>query len=118
MPLQTIAITCCPGANEKRLPGYSARLGIADSSAGFVAQLREWLSDAARQLDERFPEKSDHVTVNKAGEFVVRRTTATVIPESAVALQKAIVKRMPCAICWTYSPISSTGHISHDTLVR
>jgi hypothetical protein len=80
---------------EKRLPGYSERLGIADSSAGFVTQLREWLSDAARQLDERFPEKSDHVTVNKAGEFVVRRTTATVIPESAVALQKAIVKRMP-----------------------
>ncbi|MEQ0777845.1 Tn3 family transposase [Paraburkholderia tropica] len=80
---------------EKRLPAYSERLGVADSSTGFVDQLREWLSDAARQLDDRFPEKSEHVTINKAGEFVVRRTTATVIPESAVALQKAIVKRMP-----------------------
>ncbi|RZF26112.1 Tn3 family transposase [Paraburkholderia sp. UYCP14C] len=80
---------------EKRLPAYCEKLGMPDSGAGFVTRLREWLSDVARRLDERFPEKSEHVTINKAGEFVVRRTTATIVPESAVALQKAMVKRMP-----------------------
>ncbi|MEX3640546.1 hypothetical protein AB3X90_40915, partial [Paraburkholderia sp. BR14427] len=42
-------------------------------------RVREWLADAARQLDERFPEKAEHVTINKTGEFVVRRTTATIV---------------------------------------
>ncbi|AJZ56150.1 tn3 transposase DDE domain protein [Paraburkholderia fungorum] len=80
---------------EKRLPIYCEKFGMPDSGAGFVAHLRKWLSDAARQLDERFPEKSEHVIINKAGEVVVRRTVATIIPESAVALHKAMVKRMP-----------------------
>jgi hypothetical protein len=80
---------------EKRLPVYCEKFGMPDSGAGFVAHLRKWLSDAARQLDERFPEKSEHVIINKAGEVVVRRTVATIIPESAVALHKAMVKRMP-----------------------
>jgi TnpA family transposase len=80
---------------EKRLPGYCEKLGMQDSGSGFVAQLRQWLSDAVRQLDEGFPGKSDHVVINKAGEVVVRRTVATIVPDSAVALQKAMIKRMP-----------------------
>ncbi len=80
---------------EQRLPSYCEKFAIPDSGAGFVAQLRQRLTDTARQLDERFPEKSEHVIINKAGELVVRRTAATVVPESAVALQKALMKRMP-----------------------
>ncbi len=75
--------------------GYCEKFGLPDSAAAFVAHLRERLADTARQLDERFPEKSDHVIINKAGELIVRRTAATVIPESAVALHRARLKRMP-----------------------
>lgn len=80
---------------EQRLPSYCEKFSMPDSGAGFVAQLRQWLTDTARQLDERFPEKSEHVIINRAGELVVRRTAATAVPESAVALQKALMKRMP-----------------------
>ncbi|MGE8453688.1 MAG: Tn3 family transposase, partial [Pseudomonadales bacterium] len=80
---------------EQRLPSYCEKFGMPDSGTGFVAQLRERLADTARQLDERFPEKSEHVIINKAGELIVRRTAATVVPESAVALHRALMKRMP-----------------------
>ncbi|MDB0543289.1 Tn3 family transposase [Ralstonia solanacearum] len=80
---------------ERRLPSYCEKFSMPDSGAGFVAHLRRRLADAAQQLDDRFPEKAEHVIINKTGELIVRRTAATVIPESALVLHRALMKRMP-----------------------
>ncbi|MGF6439935.1 hypothetical protein QF001_000689 [Paraburkholderia youngii] len=49
---------------EQQLPDYCAKVGLPETGSEFVAQLRQWLTDAARKLDDEYPRKREHVTGN------------------------------------------------------
>ncbi|QRQ85920.1 Tn3 family transposase [Cupriavidus oxalaticus] len=80
---------------ERRLPEYCAKLDMPANAQDFVSHLRQWLTDTARTLDASFPDKRQHVTIGQDGEPVLKRTIAREIPASAIALQQALLRRMP-----------------------
>ena len=80
---------------EAMLPDYCAKIGLPDNAEEFVAGLKAWLTDAGETLDKKFPTCRGDVTINSEGEPVLKRTVAREIPPSAIALQEAIVQRMP-----------------------
>lgn len=80
---------------ERRLPEYCAKLEMPANAQDFVAHLRQWLAATARNLDDSFPGKRQHITIGRNGEPVLRRTVAREIPGSAIALQQALIRRMP-----------------------
>ncbi|MDO3615293.1 DUF4158 domain-containing protein [Ralstonia pseudosolanacearum] len=80
---------------ERRLPEYCAKLDLPANAQDFVAHLKQWLIDTAQTLDKSFPDKRQHVTISADGEPMLKRTTARDIPPSAIALQQALVRRMP-----------------------
>ncbi len=61
----------------------------------FVASLKTQLEETAQQLDDKFPSCRGDVSINEAGEPVLRRVTARDIPPSAISLQTALMQRMP-----------------------
>lgn len=80
---------------EALLPDYCAKIGLPDNAGDFVAGLKTWLTEATETLDKRFPTCRGDVTINADGEPVLKRTVARDIPDSAIALQDAVVQRMP-----------------------
>jgi TnpA family transposase len=80
---------------ERRLPEYCAKLDLPANAQEFVAHLKQWLADAAQTLDKSFPDKRQHVTISADGEPLLKRTAARETPPSAVALQQALIRRMP-----------------------
>ncbi|MBB5405762.1 hypothetical protein HDG41_007858 [Paraburkholderia sp. JPY162] len=85
---------------EQKLPDYCAKVGLPETGSEFVAQLRQWLTDAARKLDDEYPRKREHVTIDQKGEPVLRKTIAREIPASAIALQERINARLPTQVVW------------------
>ncbi|WP_028628399.1 Tn3 family transposase [Metapseudomonas resinovorans] len=78
-----------------RLPAYCEKVGLPSSAKEFVASLKAQLEETAQQLDDKFPSCRGDVSINDAGEPVLRRVMARDIPPSAISLQTAIVQRMP-----------------------
>ncbi|WP_164125743.1 hypothetical protein, partial [Stenotrophomonas maltophilia] len=74
---------------------YCAKLDLPANAQEFVAHLKQWLADAAQTLDKSFPDKRQHVTISADGEPLLKRTAARETPPSAVALQQALIRRMP-----------------------
>ncbi|MFP3647680.1 Tn3 family transposase [Paraburkholderia sp. SIMBA_054] len=95
---------------EQQLPDYCAKVGLPETGSEFVAQLRQWLSDVARKLDDEFPHKREHVTIDQKGEPILRKTTAKEIPASAIALQERINARLP-----TRNVLDILANIEHWT---
>lgn len=79
---------------ERRLPDYCEKVGLPGNAKDFVAHLRQWLTDKAKQLDDDFPAKRDHVTIGADNEPVLRRTVAKDIPPSAIALQQRLNEQL------------------------
>jgi TnpA family transposase len=77
------------------LPAYCAKVGLPDNAEAFVYGLKTWLTEAAEDLDKKFPSCRGDVAINADGEPVLKRTVAKEIPPSAIALQEAITQRMP-----------------------
>lgn len=80
---------------EALLPAYCEKIGFPSNAKDFVASLRDWLAETAKQLDDKFPECRGDVSLNANGEPVLRKVTAREIPQSAVSLQNALIPRMP-----------------------
>ncbi|MDI7065892.1 Tn3 family transposase, partial [Klebsiella pneumoniae] len=80
---------------EQRLAEYCAKVGLPEKRQDLVTQLRQWLSETARQLDDDFPHKREHVTIGQSDEPIVRKTVAREIPASAIALQERLNARLP-----------------------
>lgn len=78
-----------------RLPEYCEKVGLSSTAKEFVASLKEQLESTAQQLDDKFPNCRGDVSINEAGEPVLRRVVARDIPPSAISLQTAITQRMP-----------------------
>jgi len=53
------------------------------------------LTDAARKLDDKYPRKREHVTIDQNGEPILRKTVAREIPASAIVLQERGNARLP-----------------------
>lgn len=79
----------------ERLPAYCEKVGLPSTAKEFLAALKMQLEEAAQQLDDKFPSCRGDVSINEAGEPVLRRVMARDIPPSAISLQTAIVQRMP-----------------------
>jgi TnpA family transposase/phage gp36-like protein len=79
----------------QRLPAYCEKMGLPGTAKEFVASLKTQLEETAQQLDEKFPSCRGDVSINDAGEPVLRRVTARDIPPSAISLQTALMQRMP-----------------------
>lgn len=79
----------------QRLPAYCEKIGLPGTAKEFVASLKTQLEETAQQLDEKFPSCRGDVSINDAGEPVLRRVTAREIPPSAISLQTALMQRMP-----------------------
>lgn len=78
-----------------RLPDYCEKVGLPANAKDFVAVLKSQLEETAQHLDEMFPSCRSDVSINEAGEPVLRRVMARDIPPSAISLQTVIVQRMP-----------------------
>lgn len=79
----------------QRLPAYCEKMGLPGTAKEFVASLKTQLEETAQQLDEKFPSCRGDVSINEAGEPVLRRVAARDIPPSAISLQTALMQRMP-----------------------
>lgn len=95
---------------EQQLPGYCTKLSLPSDASGFVTQLRQWLTDAAKRLDDALPDLADHVMIDAKGEPVLRKPVAKEIPASAIALQERINARLP-----TRNVLDILANIEHWT---
>jgi TnpA family transposase len=95
---------------EQWLPDYCAKVGLPENGRDFVAQLRQWLGETARKLDNDFPHKREHVTIGQGDEPVLRKTVAREIPASAIALQEKLNARLP-----TRNVLDILANIEHWT---
>jgi len=51
---------------------YCQNLGFANTAIGFVEQLKSWLTDTAKCVDEGYPDNRQ-VVINEQGEPVLKR---------------------------------------------
>ncbi|MBN0210522.1 Tn3 family transposase, partial [Pseudomonas aeruginosa] len=79
----------------QRLQAYCEKVGLPTTAKEFVASLKSQLEETAQQLDDKFPSCRGDVSINDAGEPVLRRVMARDIPPSAISLQTALMQRMP-----------------------
>lgn len=68
------------------------------------------MTDAARKLDDEYPRKREHVTIDQKGEPILHKTVAREIPASAIALQERINARLP-----TRNVLDILANIEHWT---
>ena len=73
---------------------FCRQVGLPDTAAGLVKDLRTKLTETAVQVDQKYPENGD-LTISPSGEPVLKKVTAKEIPESAVTLQANITQKMP-----------------------
>lgn len=78
-----------------RLPAYCEKIGIPDTAAGCVAEIKQLLTETAQKVDEAFPTLRGDVSIGADGDPVLRRVVAREIPPSAIALEENISRRMP-----------------------
>jgi TnpA family transposase len=79
---------------EPVVADYCRKLGFKPTAAGFVQQLREWLTQTAETVDRNYPENGQ-VVISENGEPVLKRITRKDLPQSAKVLESAILERMP-----------------------
>jgi TnpA family transposase len=79
---------------KAELKDFCHSVGLPETAAGFVKELKTRLTDTAAEADKKYPENAD-LTISSSGEPVLKRVTAKDIPDSAVTLQAAITQRMP-----------------------
>ncbi len=77
-----------------RLPEYCGNIGIPETAATFVRELRDKLSDAANRVDLDYPQNSALI-IGENGLPVLKRTQAPPPSASARALETAVRQRLP-----------------------
>lgn len=80
---------------QARLPAYCEKIGIANTAATFVSELKQLLTETAQNVDELFPKLRGEVAIGADGDPVLRRIVAKEAPASALALEEVISRRMP-----------------------
>ena len=68
------------GECRAQLPGYCERVGIPSSADELVSALQKLLSETASEVDGKFPELREDVSIGPQGEPVLRRVTAKEVP--------------------------------------
>jgi len=81
--------TCQP-----QLEAYCEQLGMASEAELFVEHLQSWLTQVAQTVD-KICKDGTQLTINEAGEPVLKRLAASQPPEGAQALEAAILQRLP-----------------------
>ncbi len=79
---------------ESMVDDYCQNLGFANTAIGFVEQLKSWLTDTAKYVDEGYPDNRQ-VVINEQGEPVLKRPPKHQPSLTAQALEAAILERFP-----------------------
>jgi TnpA family transposase len=79
---------------EAQVATYCEELGFPDSAAGFVEQLKQWLTEVADEVDSGYPENGQ-VVITEKGEPVLKRVRRTPESRELTALEAAIIDRLP-----------------------
>jgi TnpA family transposase len=74
--------------------GYCAEAELAPDPAGFVAALRQQLTDVAAKVDAEYPDNADLV-IDESGKPVLKRRKGRDRRPSALKLEAAVRERMP-----------------------
>lgn len=79
---------------EPMVADYCWELGFEPTTAGFVQQLRNWLTGTADAVDRNYPENGQ-VVISETGDPVLKRISRKDLSQSAKVLETAILERMP-----------------------
>lgn len=79
---------------EPMVADYCRELGFEPTTAGFVQQLRNWLTGTADAVDRNYPENGQ-VVISETGDPVLKRISRKDLSQSAKVLETAILERMP-----------------------
>ena len=79
---------------EPYVTEYCREVGVADTAAGFVDELREALAAAADHLDSTYLTNTA-LTIDESGEPCLKKPKPTQPSPSAQALEAAVLERMP-----------------------
>ena len=77
-----------------RLDDYCQTLGFAPTAAGFVADLKGWLTTTAERVDRGDPDNG-HLTIGPDGVPVLKRVVRREPPEGADAVAEALREELP-----------------------
>jgi hypothetical protein len=101
-------IDCAP-----RVADYCGTLGLPDTAAAFVADLKDRLTQAAATFDRLFPE-NDQVRISEQGEPILKRIPRQEPSAAGLALEARLLGRLRnlrihstpmCACCLPMAPI-------------
>jgi hypothetical protein len=83
-------------ADPAAMAAYAASHGWGEGAEGFVRALKESLGREAAFLERAVSdEREGYLKCGKDGRPIVTRTSASPIPDSAIELEKQLMKRMP-----------------------
>jgi len=75
------------------VPQYCKNLGFADTTSGFIEQLKSWLMDTANSVDTGYPDNRQ-VVINDQGEPVLKRPPPQELSPAAKVLLAAVEERL------------------------
>lgn len=81
--------TCAPLVAE-----YCRDLGLADTPAAFVQQLKDWLTEVAAGVDRAYPE-NDQAVIDAQGMPSLKRRVRAAQPPDLAAVEAALAERLP-----------------------
>ncbi|MCP5116834.1 MAG: hypothetical protein GY953_38910, partial [bacterium] len=81
-------------SDPEAVTAYLKARGLPDNAKSFVTELREWLGRHIRGIDSLVGELGV-VQLNTVGKPIVPRPPANKPPESALALEKVLLERLP-----------------------
>ena len=79
---------------EPLVDQHCAELGLASTSEGFAAQLKDLLSSTAEEVDRSYPDNAS-VVIAENGEPVLKKASGKKPTSEAKMLEAAIAERMP-----------------------
>ncbi len=83
-----------PEEYQPKLAEFCQQVGIPATAKGFVAHLKTLLTETAARVDQGYP-TNGHLTITSAGEVVLKRGRRKMAPQSALALEAALLEEMP-----------------------
>ena len=79
---------------ETSVAAYCRQLDLPSTAENFVAQLKQWLTETAQQVDEGYP-KNGHLVIDEQGQPRLKKLPAVEERASTKELEAAIYSRMP-----------------------
>jgi hypothetical protein len=83
-----------PVEYQPKLAEFCQQVGIPATAKAFVEQLKTLLVETAATVDQGYP-TNGHLTITSTGEVILKRGRRKEVPQSALALEAALLEEMP-----------------------